>query len=132
MVEEIFQTDPISALGLPPPVSIGRDASVVAGLPASGVIIQAALPDAGQADVWIDFSSPAASVASARAAAAIGAHIVIGTTGMSPADKQAVAAAAHSTAVILSANTSTGVNVLLRLVPSGRATTSRSSRPTTG
>jgi CBS domain-containing protein len=28
IVEEIFQTDPISALGLPPPVSIGRDASV--------------------------------------------------------------------------------------------------------
>src|SRR4029079_622980 len=28
VVEEIFQTDPISSLGLPPPVSIGRDASV--------------------------------------------------------------------------------------------------------
>ena len=28
MVEEIFQTDPISSLGLPAPVSIGRDASV--------------------------------------------------------------------------------------------------------
>ncbi|MEX2246512.1 MAG: CBS domain-containing protein [Dehalococcoidia bacterium] len=28
MVEEIFQTDPVSALGLPPPVSIGRDATV--------------------------------------------------------------------------------------------------------
>lgn len=28
MVEEIFQTDPISALGLPPPVAIGRHASV--------------------------------------------------------------------------------------------------------
>ena len=34
MVEEIFQTDPISALGLPPPVSIGRDASVGAALAA--------------------------------------------------------------------------------------------------
>ncbi|MEX0750472.1 MAG: CBS domain-containing protein, partial [Dehalococcoidia bacterium] len=28
MVEEIFQTDPISALGLPTPVSIGRTATV--------------------------------------------------------------------------------------------------------
>ena len=28
MVEDTFQTDPISALGLPPPVCIGRDASV--------------------------------------------------------------------------------------------------------
>lgn len=33
-MEEIFQTDPISALGLPPPVSIGRDASVGAALSA--------------------------------------------------------------------------------------------------
>lgn len=32
MVDEIFQTDPISSLGLPPPVSIGRDASVGAAL----------------------------------------------------------------------------------------------------
>jgi CBS domain-containing protein len=28
VVEDLFQTDPISALGLPPPVSIGRDATV--------------------------------------------------------------------------------------------------------
>ncbi len=28
MVEEIFQTDPISALGLPPPVTIGRSSTV--------------------------------------------------------------------------------------------------------
>jgi CBS domain-containing protein len=34
VVEEIFQTDPISALGLPAPVSIGRDASVGAALAA--------------------------------------------------------------------------------------------------
>jgi CBS domain-containing protein len=34
VVDEIFQTDPISALGLPPPVSIGRDASVGAALAA--------------------------------------------------------------------------------------------------
>lgn len=34
MVEEIFQTDPISALGLPPPVSIGSNATVGAALSA--------------------------------------------------------------------------------------------------
>ncbi len=33
-LEDIFQTDPISALGLPPPVSIGRTASVGAALKA--------------------------------------------------------------------------------------------------
>jgi len=34
VVEEIFQTDPISSLGLPSPVSIGHDASVGAALAA--------------------------------------------------------------------------------------------------
>ena len=34
VVEDIFQTDPISALGLPPPVSVGRDASVGTALKA--------------------------------------------------------------------------------------------------
>jgi len=34
VVEDIFQTDPISALGLPSPVSIGRDATVGAALAA--------------------------------------------------------------------------------------------------
>jgi CBS domain-containing protein len=34
VVEEIFQTDPISSLGLPSPVSIGRDASVGTALAA--------------------------------------------------------------------------------------------------
>jgi CBS domain-containing protein len=34
VVEDLFQTDPISALGLPPPVSIGRDSSVGAALAA--------------------------------------------------------------------------------------------------
>jgi len=34
VVEDIFQTDPISALGLSPPTSIGRDATVGAALAA--------------------------------------------------------------------------------------------------
>ncbi len=34
MVEEIFQTDPISSLGLEPPISIGHDATVGAALAA--------------------------------------------------------------------------------------------------
>lgn len=34
MVEDTFQTDPIKALGLPPPVSVGRDATVGAALEA--------------------------------------------------------------------------------------------------
>jgi 4-hydroxy-tetrahydrodipicolinate reductase len=95
---------------------LGQDAGTLAGIAPLGVRLQAELPAAGAADVWIDFSSPAASVANARAAAGEGARIVIGTTGLSTADKEAVAAAARTTPVVLAPNMSVGVTVLLELV----------------
>ncbi len=95
---------------------LGRDAAVLAGLPAAGVLVRTALPAAAEADAWIDFSSPAASVANAHAAAAIGARLVIGTTGLSAADKQTIATAASKTAIVVAPNMSIGVNVLLQLV----------------
>src|SRR5437762_8301219 len=59
---------------------LGNDAGTLAGVAVQGVAVQAQLPAAGAADVWIDFSAPAATVANARAAAAAGTAIVIGTT----------------------------------------------------
>lgn len=95
---------------------LGQDAGILAGVAALGVTVQAQLPRAGAADVWIDFSAPAASVANVRAAAAVGASIVVGTTGLSAADKEAVAAAARAIPVVLAPNMSVGVTVLLKLV----------------
>src|SRR5262245_39525091 len=56
---------------------LGADAAALAGLPAAGVPVQATLPRDGEADVWIDFSAPAAAIAHARAAATGGAALVL-------------------------------------------------------
>jgi 4-hydroxy-tetrahydrodipicolinate reductase len=95
---------------------LGADASRVAGLPESGLRVQADRPGRGMADVWIDFSAPGAAVANAIAAAQAGASIVIGTTGISTQDKAAIASEAKRIPIVLAPNMSVGVNVMLRLV----------------
>ncbi|HEY6907971.1 MAG TPA: 4-hydroxy-tetrahydrodipicolinate reductase [Myxococcales bacterium] len=71
---------------------------------------------AGGADVVIDFTAPAASVQNARACAERGVGLVIGTTGLSPAQKAELAAAARRIPLLIAPNMSVGVNVLFRLV----------------
>jgi 4-hydroxy-tetrahydrodipicolinate reductase len=95
---------------------LGTDASQRAGLPEGGVRLQAARPDPGAADVWIDFSAPGAAVGNAQAAAKAGAAAVFGATGLSAEDKAAIAAEAKKIPVVLTPNMSMGVNVMLRLV----------------
>lgn len=95
---------------------LGTDAGVLAGIAARGVTLSTQLPAAKTSDVWIDFSSPTSTLANVRAAGAAGAGIVIGTTGLSASDKDAIATAAKSAPIVLAPNMSVGVNVLLRLV----------------
>ncbi len=95
---------------------LGDDAGVLAGLPASGVTVQA---DVGAVlngvDVVVDFSSPSSSVRLADRLAEAGIAHVIGTTGFSSQDLSAVAAAARRTAIVKSGNMSLGVNLLAAL-----------------
>lgn len=95
---------------------LGADAAQLAGLSPAGVRFTDQRPAKGAADIWIDFSAPAATLANVDAAVAAGAAMVIGTTGLSAADKAKVAAAAKSIPVVLSPNMSLGVNVMLKLV----------------
>lgn len=94
----------------------GQDAGILAGIAAMGVPVTTDRPARGATDVWIDFSVPAASVATAEAAASAGAALVVGTTGFSPEQKAQIATHARSVAVVLAPNMSIGVNVLLALV----------------
>jgi 4-hydroxy-tetrahydrodipicolinate reductase len=71
---------------------------------------------ASRCDVVIDFSSPAACVVAARAAAAAGVAFVSGTTGLGAEELAALEQAAGEAAVLHAANFSVGVNVLARLV----------------
>ncbi len=68
-------------------------------------------------DVVIDFTTPDASVALARAAAARGGPaLVIGATGLSDAQLAAIAKAAEAAPIVQTYNYSLGVNMLAGLV----------------
>jgi len=69
-----------------------------------------------QADVAIDFSSPASSLALLDVAEARGLPLVIGTTGLDAAAEARIARASQRLAIVRTANFSIGVTVLLELV----------------
>ncbi|MCP3736576.1 4-hydroxy-tetrahydrodipicolinate reductase [Sphingomonas sp. RP10(2022)] len=68
------------------------------------------------ADVLVDFSTPAALEAHLAIARAARTPIVIGTTGLTQAQHQAIDAAATEIAVLQTGNTSLGVTLLAQLV----------------
>jgi len=71
---------------------------------------------AAACDVLVDFTAPDALSAHLAAAVAAGTRIVIGTTGLSSDDHRAIDEAAAQIAVLQTANTSLGVNLLRALV----------------
>lgn len=77
-------------------------------------------PDAASlaraSDVLVDFSTPQVLPESLEAAKAAGTPILIGTTGLTPADHKLIDTAARDIAVLQTANTSLGINVLRKLV----------------
>ncbi|MEI6200577.1 MAG: 4-hydroxy-tetrahydrodipicolinate reductase [Enhydrobacter sp.] len=68
------------------------------------------------AEVLIDFTVPAATVAHAQACADKGVSMVIGTTGLDPEQTRAIHEAAKKVPILWAANMSLGVNILLALV----------------
>jgi 4-hydroxy-tetrahydrodipicolinate reductase len=99
-------------------VAVGKDAGVQAGIETLNVSITdnvAAALDGAQA--IIDFTAPANSVALAKLAAERGLVHIIGTTGCSVEEDEAIVAAARAGARIVKAgNFSLGVNLLMGLV----------------
>ena len=71
---------------------------------------------AGQSDVLVDFSSPAALEATLDAAIAANTPIVVGTTGLEERHHWLLDTAAERIAVLQTGNTSLGVNLLAHLV----------------
>jgi len=67
-------------------------------------------------DVYVDFSTPAATRAAAIAATPRRRAAVIGTTGLGHEDNEAIAALVQVAPVVIAANFSLGVNVVLGLV----------------
>lgn len=92
---------------------IGRDIGDLAGVgPLQAKVGGDARALFAGADAVIDFTAPAATVAHARLAAEMGKVHVIGTTGLSTADDQAIAEAAKKAVIVRSPNMSLAVNLL--------------------
>jgi 4-hydroxy-tetrahydrodipicolinate reductase len=97
-------------------------AAVAAAAPAMGVSIAASTDQGddlgaamGKVDAVVDFSSPKATGALLKLADAHGKPVVIGTTGHSPAERQALLGLAASIPCVWSGNFSVGVNLLFAL-----------------
>ena len=95
--------------------ALGLDAFEAAGVGRAGVPLTDDFPGAiAGADVAIDFTHAASSVAHAGAAAAAGRAIVIGSTGLDPGQTDAIRSAARAVPCVLSPNMSVGVNLMFR------------------
>ncbi len=95
--------------------ALGRDAGEVAGIGALGVPVTGTYAP-GRDSVTLDFTAPAAALAHLDAATAAGAAIVVGTTGLSVAERARAEDLGRRTRTVLAPNMSVGVAVLEQLV----------------
>jgi 4-hydroxy-tetrahydrodipicolinate reductase len=95
---------------------LAKDAGTIAGIDPLNVPVVDSL--ACDADVLIEFTTPAGCIAWASACASRRVAFVSGTTGLGESERAVLADAARRIPVLWSANFSIGVNVLLELVSS--------------
>ena len=98
--------------------ALGVDLGAIARTRAVGVAatdnVRAA---AAEADIWLDFTAPEATLAALDALPATRVRAaVIGTTGLSPEQERRIADAGKRIAIVRSGNFSLGVNLLASLV----------------
>ncbi len=120
LIEAVQQAEDMTlgaAIVRPGSSVIGADAGDVAGVGALKLAIvddlQSVIDDI---DVLIDFTQPEATLANLAICRAVGKRMVIGTTGFSEDEKQAIAETAKDIAVIFAPNMSVGVNLCFKLL----------------
>ncbi len=102
---------------------LGQDAGLLAGAGELGIGIgDDPLSAFAHADGVLDFTIPGASVEFAGYAAQARIVHIVGTTGFSPQDDAAIAAAARHATIVKSGNMSLGLNLLAVLVEQAAAT----------
>ncbi|HEY0767844.1 MAG TPA: 4-hydroxy-tetrahydrodipicolinate reductase [Steroidobacteraceae bacterium] len=105
------------AIASPASLALGRDAGEVAGLGPLNLPVTSELGRAlTEADVAIDFSSPSATRTNLRACRAARKPLLICTTGFGAELDGELTSAARDIALLVAANTSIGVTLLLELV----------------
>lgn len=108
VIELCGQSDELVAL-------VDHAESPLVGQRLSGVEVVTDIGAIAGADAYIDFTTPASTRAAALAAAPYGVAAVIGTTGLGPDDVAAIDALSASAPVLVAANFSFGVNLLVAL-----------------
>ena len=105
-----------AALEHPSSPFLGRDAGELVGAPC-GVKIESDLDAAlAKVDCLIDFTRPDGTLLHIEACKRNNVHLVIGTTGMSPEGKAAIADAAESIPIVFAPNMAVGVNAVFKLL----------------
>lgn len=95
----------------------GQDAGEVAGVGKNGIVITDDRDAAFKgADVIIDFSHPDVAIKALEYGVDKNCGVVIGTTGFSHQQREAIKEYASKTRVVMAPNMSVGVNLLLKLV----------------
>jgi 4-hydroxy-tetrahydrodipicolinate reductase len=120
LVAEIAGTEGCSVAGgcaKPGSAHVNHDIGELAGIGRTGIPVG---DDPAKlirdSEVVIDFTTPAVTTANAALAAQLGKPMVIGTTGLSPEQSEAVGRAAWNVPIVWAPNMSLGVNLLLGLV----------------
>jgi 4-hydroxy-tetrahydrodipicolinate reductase len=96
----------------------GRDFAGVTGQAADGALVTESLQAfVGVGDVVVDFTTPAATMATGAATARTGRGLVVGTTGLSDVQLAELRSLGRDIPILYSRNTSVGVNALLAALP---------------
>jgi len=97
--------------------TLGMDVGSLIGRGPLGVQTSASLEDVSRSfDVLIDFTTPDASMEHLRYCRQEGVAIVMGTTGISSAQKEEIQKAAQDIPVVFAPNMSVGVNLCFKLI----------------
>lgn len=120
LVEAVHQHPELvlgAASTLPGDPLLGQDIGPLCGLPAQQVALTSSLEaELARFDALIDFTHPEATLEHAALCAAHGKKLIVGTTGLSDAQKAELARAAEKTAVVFAPNMSVGVNLCFKLL----------------
>jgi 4-hydroxy-tetrahydrodipicolinate reductase len=96
---------------------LGSDAGELAGVGRLDVPVTDSLPDSlSKFDTLVDFSIPEATLATLAVCRKAGKSMVIGTTGIDAAGRDAIRAASREIPIVFAPNYSVGVNLCFRLI----------------
>lgn len=116
----ILEADDLTLVGAvtePGDALLGRDAGELVGGAAAGIpLTDERSQGLNKAQAAVDFTLPTATEANVRACVEHGTAIVIGTTGLTERQRNALEKAAHEIPIVYARNLSVGVNVFMELV----------------